>query len=248
MKKLYENYRNEIYFKIRNKWEFWYTKKINDFFKIKQNIEIRKNRIYKNLEINRIEINQITSCLDYGGDEGQFFPDHLDHDAKFLLDVSNTLYDLEYIKISKVEELQHKVDLVMCCMVLEHVNQPINLFSDLKGVVSMPGGIIYLEVPNDIFKVSKFHSTSFYQSFLKTISKSYFLFIAFDFAGGVYRNFFKRIPFFGIVKQSEHINYFTIKSLRILFENHDLTANVYLSDSSSVGGLNLGTICGISKV
>jgi hypothetical protein len=44
------------------------------------------------------------------------------------------------------------------------------------------------------------------------------LFIFVDFLSGAYRQIFKRIPWFGIVKQSEHINYFNVKSLRVFAE------------------------------
>lgn len=246
MNKLYKDYRSDKYYKVRNKWEFWYSRRINDFFKVKENIIKRKLRIHKNLESNGVILDKINSCLDYGGDEGQFFPDHIEKNNKYLLDYSHPDNDNEFIRVSSIKELPNKVDLSMCCMVLEHVDQPLNLFLDLKK--SSNGGWIYIEVPNDSFEVTKWHNSSTYRSFLNLISRNYIMFIFFDFLGGVYRNFFKKIPFFGVVKQSEHINYFSPQSLAICFQKIDSSAKIYDIETESVGGLKLGTIFGLSKV
>jgi hypothetical protein len=38
---------------------------------------------------------------------------------------------------------------------------------------------------------------------------------------GVYRQFFNKIPFFGVVKQSEHINYFDDLAIVKLIQDHN---------------------------
>lgn len=248
MLKIYSGYRGESYFRQRHKYEPWYTRHINDFFKVEKNILQRKERIYRNLEDNNVSIDSLKTILDYGGDEGQFFPDHLDKTSKFLLDVSSVGTNDEFTRITSVKDLPKKIDLVMCCMVLEHVENPLNLLSELKSSLNVKGATIYVEVPNDTFTVSRFHSTAFYKSYVNFLYKHYFLFVILDFLSGFYRNYTKRIPFFGIVKQSEHINYFSKMSLGQAFLQIGINVEVKEVKTSSVGGLNLGSICAIARV
>ena len=83
-------------------------------------------------------------------------------------------------------------------------------------------GYLLVELPYDKFRVSRFHKTSLYESYLSIVYRSLILFKFLDFLTGVWRQFFNKIPFFGIVKQSEHINYFDDLALVKLIQNHKL--------------------------
>ena len=72
---IYQNYREAIWFKNRNKFEPWYRKSTNNAFADNhKNIAERMEFTSGLITAAGIEISQINSFLDFGGDSGQFFP------------------------------------------------------------------------------------------------------------------------------------------------------------------------------
>jgi hypothetical protein len=239
MKILYSDYRGAKYFAARKSWEFWYSKGINDFWLKPQNIKVRTARLQGTLESMGFALENTRSCLDYGGDEGQFIPKHIPREMSFVLDYSNKPSSSDYISITDVRELPSPVDLVLCCMTLEHVSLPMKLMRELMNSSS---GYIYLEVPQDSFKVSRFHATRAYKNWLNLLGRSKILFISFDFISGLCRNFLGFIPWFGVIKQSEHINYFSEESIHRLASSFELGVKTKGFQGSSVGSMKLGQL------
>jgi len=239
MKTLYSDYRGAKYFATRNSWEFWYSKQINDFWLQPKNIKIRTSRLQITLRSMGFDLESTESCLDYGGDEGQFIPKHIPRDKSFVLDYSNKPSSPDYSSISDIRDLPGPVDLVLCCMTLEHVSQPMEL---MKELISSSSGYIYLEVPQDSYRVSRFHSTVAYKNWLLILRSSKILFKGFDFLSGIFRNFLGFIPWFGVIKQSEHINYFSDESFQVLASSFDLRVNTREFPGSSVGAIKIGQL------
>jgi SAM-dependent methyltransferase len=250
--RLYENYRKSPYTKSRKKWEPWYGQNENDIYNPEftlENILKRKNTFERESRLSKMELPVDSNVLDYGGDLGQFFPERFSG-KKYLFDLSEleTKEEDGLIRIQDVTNIVKQIDLVMLCGVLEHLTDIDKTLSEVKSTLKN-GGYLYLEVPLDGFSVSKFHGTDMYRRYLKVLSKFRYLFIAMDLYTGLYRNFFRRIPMFGIVKQSEHINYFSKKSLscarRTNFEP------TYISEPDSKlkhGKFRMGFLAGVALI
>jgi hypothetical protein len=185
------------------------------------------------------DIESSKSCLDYGGDQGQFIPKHIPREMSFVLDYSNKPSSSDYISITDIGQLPNPVDLVLCCMTLEHVSLPLELMREL---ISSSSGYIYLEVPQDSFRVSRFHATGAYRSWLGLLRSSRILFMGFDFISGIFRNFLGFIPWFGVIKQSEHINYFSERSIQRLAGDFNLVVRTKNFNGASVGAMRIGQL------
>jgi hypothetical protein len=135
----------------------------------------------------------------------------------------------------------------MNCHTLEHL--PI-----LKGQAQTmaklltKNGYLYLEVPLDRFDTSVFHKSSLYKLYIHLLLKVTPLFILTDFFGGVYRLLFGKIPFWGIVKQSEHLNYFSRESLLTLVKGQVEVIGVSEPDFEfGQGRIKVGRIAMVAK-
>jgi hypothetical protein len=90
--------------------------------------------------------------------------------------------------------------------------------------------------------------SNFYLRYLKTITKIPSLFILVDFITGAYRNYFREIIPFGIVKQSEHINYFSGNAVKKLLETQ--LDSVYISGENlaeKYGHYRLGFLAAVAR-
>ena len=208
-KNLYGAYRSGSYYKLRHSWEPWFSKaenNANDPYLSKSIVQSRVDFMAENLLT--AGINQdFNSCVDFGGDLGQFFPPSV-KGSKYLVDLSaKSGYRNDVQIVNSLDELPEKIELVINCMVLEHMSDLVGSVSKLDSVLSK-NGVLYLEVPLDSFKTSFFHKTKLYEKYLALIVSFRPAFVLIDFVGSLSRQLWKRVPWFAIVKQSEHINYF----------------------------------------
>ena len=92
--------------------------------------------------------------------------------------------------------------------------------------------------------MKSFHNTENYEAYLQRVrSRGKGMFIARDFTSGLARQFGLSIPKRGIVKQSEHLNYYNLKSLTFILERLGMV--VLKSEAvpgAKVGGLRLGRL------
>ena len=218
MNALYSIYRSDVYFKVRHKWEPWYTRSSMNSFDPEVNlagVNNRKNFMQDFLELNRVKLAELENVLDFGGDLGQFFPEQVSG-KKYLFDPSgDSTKSSDISRVKNLSVIKGQIGLVMNCHTLEHLTFPKETVSQLGELLS-PKGVLYIEVPFDKFRTSRFHRTNLYKAYLKGMSKYRFIFTLVDFFTGIYRLKFKRIAPLGIVKQSEHINYFSRESLEKL--------------------------------
>lgn len=147
MEKLYDGYRGEEYVKQRQKYEPKYSAL---FYESDDYMERRKNGLNVFFQ-GIIDYNSIHMLLDYGGDEGQYIPAQFNNAEKYVFEISGNKVKEGIILLNNLAEVKKKrFDLVMCCQVLEHVSNPIEIIENMVGVLKNKG-YLYIEVPNSNF-------------------------------------------------------------------------------------------------
>lgn len=204
--RLYEDYRGDEYQKIRERYDCWYTKKINDALNHeKMALSEQKRVITKIIEEN--VPNAIKVALDYGGNRGETFTKQIGTDEKYVYDISGVDINAEGIKgITDYKELfHHQFDFIMCNMTLEHISWP-KEFMKLLYDVGINKTYYYLEVPcENPFEKDKFSLVKNLKLFFNPLYGKVRL----------VKHYFnlKKQPY---MPMSEHINFFTPKALRAL--------------------------------
>jgi SAM-dependent methyltransferase len=237
---LYGGYRGTHYVEVRKRWEPWYRSAVNDAY-MAGSKEVDSRRSFMERLIAKAFAGQFRVAVDYGGDEGQFFPESA-VGRKIVIDVS------AHPKLEGVESHENfktigaSPDLVTICHVLEHLNDPVAVLREVRQVID-PQGVLYLEVPLDTPRLHKWHSRDAYQRYLARVGRTRWPLVVSDFASGVSRQIGIRIPRLGVVKQSEHINYFTESSLKALLATTGFKVLAHSAEpKATVGGLRLGKL------
>lgn len=140
---LYDQYRGTEYNQQRIICEPDYKEKIS-FFEDFQVTKLRKETIFKFIS-NYIDTQQIKSVLDYGGDRGQYISEYFSHCKKYIYEISD-LTPLEGIEKIKLNN-EFKVDLLMCCQVLEHISNLDLIMHNFKKYMH-DRTCIYIDVPS----------------------------------------------------------------------------------------------------
>jgi hypothetical protein len=221
---IYSNYRGSDFYSVRHSWEPWYNESVNDAFSDarESDLQIESRRSFTETVLSEagVKINTLQGCIDFGGDHGQFLPSGIqgplfvvenNSEGKSVTGLVNFIDDIALVPIN--------VDLVMNCYVLEHMPNLETALDDMRSKLR-EGGFLHLEVPIDRFTTSKLHKSYLYRNYLHFLTRHRRMFVSIDFVSGAYRQVTGRIPWFGIVKQSEHINYFDSKSLRRFVDIH----------------------------
>jgi SAM-dependent methyltransferase len=240
MSLLYGGYRGPEYSSVRHHWEPWYSAKVNDA-NAAGNEAVRDRLEFMTGILRRAGVpDELDYAVDFGGDEGQFFPD-IPIKHKLVCDVSDRAVAPDVERIAELSVLADKtVDLVIVAHVLEHLSDPRAPLAEIREIIG-DEGILYVEVPLDRARLRAFHASDRYRSYLHWVSARRIPFILMDFLTGIWRQFERRLPPFGVIKQSEHINYFdaaSVRSLlrasgfRIIAERHD--------PGAKAGGLRIG--------
>lgn len=205
--RLYRDYRGEEYQKTREKYDCWYTEKVNRALNSDKLVLSEQKRVITEM-INDNVPSEIKVALDYGGNRGETFTEKIGTAEKYVYDISG-IQPIDGIKaIRNYSELaEHKFDFIMCNMTLEHVSYPVD-FMQLLYDVGDEDTYYYLEVPSENpFEQSKF-----------SISKN---------IGLLFNKNYNKIRlvkhYFNLRKQpympmSEHINFFTPKALETLLK------------------------------
>lgn len=243
VERLYAGYRGNKYFKTRNRYEFWYTQKINNSIG-KDEIEIQGRKEFLSEYLKKwTNVADIYSVLDYGGDEGQFIPDDIGVDRN-VYDISGMKVKDGVKKLKNLQEMNGKTfDLVMLCHVLEHCSDPKLILNKVKLLVKN-NKYIYLELPYERIDYSRIKQTGFYNFYLFLLKKIHFLFTLADFYSTFFRVKFNKIPFMGIIKMHEHINYFDVQSLKALIESNEMEViDCRVNENKKSWGINKIIAC-----
>lgn len=243
--KLYSDYRGKEYFFIRNKYEPWYTLKVNEM--ADGDPKTRKILIETFLRSAGFLPFGVKSVLDYGGDQGKIFPDTLGSARKFLYDISNRIPNDGVTKLSILRAETDKFDMIMLCNILEHISEPDLFIQNISRFLSEKG-YIYIEVPFENFR-SIFLPKVIHYYYLKYLLNMKYIFKIIDFISVVTRLKFKfLLPLFGIIKLHEHISFYTIFSLKTLIERHNFSVlKIKVAKIKSITGRNYMIQC-LAKV
>ncbi|ETW21528.1 hypothetical protein MGAST_25380 [Mycobacterium gastri 'Wayne'] len=188
-----------------------------------------------------VQIDTLRNIVDYGGDEGQFFPPGY-LGPKYVIDVSGKNMVEGVQAASSLAELPERPHLVTACGVLEHLIDPVATVKEIRAALA-DDGLFYAEVPLDRPKVRQWHSQARYRRFLDWVSATRGSWIVSDFVSGVARNFGRTVPRLGAVKQSEHINYFSTQSLeQLLIGGGFRVLRAQADPKMSYGGMRLGRL------
>jgi SAM-dependent methyltransferase len=209
---IYGSYRSSRYKAIRHRWEPWYSRSVNDACSGETQL-VRQRRAFMMDILRRGGIGSELECVvDFGGDEGQFFPS-IPTGRRVVCEVSKRTLPEGIEQIESLDELGNPPpDLVIVAHVLEHLPRPLDPLREIRRKIS-PRGLLYIEIPLDAFRVAAFHSGIRYRDYLARLVRSRAGFVAMDLITGLSRRYRSRVPRLGVVKQSEHINYFSPSSL-----------------------------------
>lgn len=207
---LYRNYRDEDYQKTREKYECWYTARVNaslqkDSKRLRQQQEMIRSCMPSHMQ------QGVKVALDYGGNEGRTFYKELGTEEKYVFDISGVAPIDGVIGISDYEELKkHSFDFIMCNMLLEHVPAPAEILMKLKEI-GKPETVYYIEVPNEnpFVKGNKF---SVFKNLSLLFNPTYNIF---KLAKYYFQQ--RKGPF---MPMKEHINFFTADSLKSFLEQN----------------------------
>jgi len=202
MNLIYSGYRGQKYLKVRTRWEPWYSDLYNSNHDSFEWVESRKSSIEKFLmpHIGTPDL----SIADIGGDSGQFIPDFAS--SKYVVDPSKKDPVAGVVCVTELEDLP-KVDLIIYAHVLEHVADPV---AEINTLFSKSNRI-YIEVPFGVPRITE--SRKSYAGLLKTLIKSL--------SPKLWKDATQPATGRSIVgestlTQSEHLNFFTEHSMRVL--------------------------------
>ncbi|MGD1237796.1 class I SAM-dependent methyltransferase [Mycobacterium seoulense] len=238
---IYSDYHNDRYLSIRRRWEPWYSRNVHNAMEPGSAAVAERIDFVTKVVEPYVKIGSLRNIVDYGGDEGQFFPPSY-LGPKYVIDVSGKDVVEGVRTASSLGELPDRPHLVTACGVLEHLIDPVATVKQIRAAIA-DDGFFYAEVPLDRPKVRRWHAGASYSCFLDWVSATRGGWIAADFVTGVARNFGRKVPRLGAVKQSEHINYFSPQSLeRLLVEGGFRVVSTQADPKMSYGGMRLGRL------
>ena len=219
--RLYSGYRGEAYFRCRHRHEPWYTLSSNcsrggDPREIHQR-QTELERLLKGAGI----WPTIGSVLDYGGDRGQFIPAGLAA-GKWVYEISGVQPIEGVLGVTDRSELQCKsFDFLMACHIFEHVMDPMGFLVELSQLLA-PRGTIYIEVPLELPAILSIAPALTSRWYAWLVSHLRLLRIV-DFVSTASRTQLGFLPPFGLLKSSEHVNFFDERSLGHLLQRAGFT-------------------------
>lgn len=206
---LYKDYRGSTYLQRRQRWEPWYSTKRNcDIGSDLETERLRKCTV-GNFILPFLGEGRKLRIVDYGGDEGQFIPSFLHTEFTGVFDISGkNLRDGVVCLRTAGEVREVSPNLILLCHVLEHLVNPRVEFENVIELLESDG-LLYVEVPLDFYRIK----SGTPQRLLNAYRSSRFMFILADFVSQICRFRFKSWSRFRLTKQSEHLQFFTLKCL-----------------------------------
>ena len=241
MKGLYQDYRGIAYLKARQAWEPTYTVSLNsDIGGSEQVLTLRRQVIRSAIERNEHALGR-SACVvvDIGGDCGQFIPPEFL--SKYVLDVSASLPVSGVKKIKNMSEvLPSKPDLILFCGILEHVPNPIGLLNEYASHEAKASKVMfYVEVPFGVPepRLGLQQILGWFLALLSSRSRTMWCLLDRYLARCKRRD---KQSLLSVLRQSEHINFFSEAGLVTLLKNCGLevceTFTYEMSDSLSTSG------------
>jgi hypothetical protein len=158
MGKIYTDYRGESYTALRSIFEPNYAQLNKNLGKHPQEIQSRAAALSSFLQP-EIDVGEVSSVLDYGGDQGQHIPDYFSRAKKYVYEVSNvdpiegvTKFILSAGKL---------VDFIICSNVLEHLPYPAQALDKISNWMHKDT-LLFIDVPDEIAAAGE-HPISFHE-------------------------------------------------------------------------------------
>lgn len=213
--RLYSGYRGERYFAERHRWEFWYSRKVNDGIGSDPEEIAARVAGLERLFLPHVNHATVKTVLDYGGDRGQFIPNSLGTN-KFVFELSDAVPVHGVTRIGSEQELNRmKFDFIMASGVLEHCSEPASVLEQLRSCQN-PGSLLCIEVPYERYGIGFAGKGRLYRSYLNTLLHFPAALVAVDFYSAAARIRLGHIPPLGFVKCHEHLNFFNKNSMNAL--------------------------------
>jgi SAM-dependent methyltransferase len=215
--RLYSGYRGDRYFAERHRWEFWYSRKVNDGIGGDPEEIVQRVTALEKLILPHVNNGTVKTVLDYGGDRGQFIPKALGTE-KFVFELSDAQPEPGVNRIGSEQELNsRKFDFIMALGVLEHCSEPANVLEQLRSCLN-PESLLCIGVPNERYGVGFAGKGRLYRSYLNALLHLPPALVAVDFYSSTSRIKLNLVPPFGLIKCHEHLNFFNNASLTALLE------------------------------
>jgi SAM-dependent methyltransferase len=215
--RLYSGYRGERYFAERHRWEFWYSRKVNDGIGgDPEEIALRVAALER-LVLPHVNSEMVETVLDYGGDRGQFIPKSLGKE-KFVFELSDAKPEPGVRRIGSEQELNSmKFDFIMALGVMEHCSEPANVLEQLASCLN-PGSLLCIGVPYERYGIGFAGKGGLYRSYLNSLLHLPAALLAVDFYSSAARIRLNHVPPLGLVKCHEHLNFFNANSMTALLK------------------------------
>lgn len=196
MKNLYANYRGEDYLRIRGYWEPWYTKEFNEQHDAVWWIKQRAKQIEDFLQLPNLGDYHI---IDIGGDTGAI--------AEAMKPASFQVVEISESRVldSSTQSKSAKT-VALCSHVLEHVSDPLAFIRQSLEQWK----VLYVEVPDGVPEITK-ERRSLRHLFVGLMNS--FFSARWRQIGGPAAG---RKPKGQPLRQSEHLTFFTEKTIRCL--------------------------------
>lgn len=207
--KLYKNYRDEEYQKTREKYECWYTSKINDALNNDKIALNEQRRVIERMIDDNSDV-PLNISLDWGGNEGRTFTRKMGAKERYVYDISGVPTVKGVKGLTGMSDVKkHQYDFVMCNMLFEHLSYPVELLGELKDIGDNKT-LYYIEVPSENpFMINKF---SIFHNIKLLFNLKYS-----NYRLAKYYLIRRKQPF---MPMAEHINFFTIKSMKVMLESN----------------------------
>lgn len=206
--RLYDGYRGKKYQKTRERYECWYTAKVNEALNSDTAALESQKTVIERIVSQNVK-HELRTALDYGGNESRTFTPMLGTQEKFVYDISHVETIAGVQGISDFDELKkHHFDFVMCNHLFEHLADPVGTMRLIREIGDQDT-IFYIETPseNPFTKENKF-----------SIRKNFALLFNPTYSNLKLTKYYfqqRKQPF---MPMKEHINFYTPESMRKLAE------------------------------
>ncbi len=242
--RLYGGYREEAYLKARQRWEPWYSARLNSTGLDPQVIAGRQNQLRELLRQMGWREGERRVVVDVGGDAGQFIPLDLAREA-YVVEASGRAPVIGVQRVAGLADVPEPIGLLLCQHVLEHLPDPAGFLKELVASGSLaPGCLVVLEVPLERPWLGPLLGSRLYRGWLELVGRWRWLAIGVDFVATALRGFLGVVvvPYF--LKLHEHVQFFTAATLRLLA----LEAGLENVREETVHGSSLRTHQGVLRL